>query len=218
MDRKSQQPFLVNGRHHIGSFHGFFCMDYSWNKDACIQLSSDMKKLTKIILAIILIVGLGWLAFGFFGIQSLFTDNKVDEEIPASVSSLISDGATDSDQQLLGKGTFQQGDSTYTISGNAFLSQIKGKQNLTFTDFEVTNGPNLYVYAVKASSTENDTVKDAVGNGDFISLGELKGNLGDQNYVLEAAFDPAEYQVISIWCQRFGKNFGSVSLVAERPE
>lgn len=180
-----------------------------------------MKKNTKIILAIFVVAGLGWLAFGFFGIQAIFQDQEVKEEIPSSVSELIADTNKDvtsaggTEQELLGKGAFQQGDSTYTISGNAYMSRIKGQLNLTFTDFKVTNGPDLYVYAVKASSTENKVVKETVTEGDFISLGLLKGNIGDQNYLLEKDFDLGEYQVISIWCKRFGRNFGSANLVTK---
>ena len=173
-----------------------------------------MKTPTKIILAIFVAAGLGWLAFGFFGIQALFTDQEVNEEIPDAVSQLIA-GADGSEQKLLGKGAFQQGDSTYTISGDAYLSQIEGQLNLTFKDFKVTNGPDLYVYAVKTASTENKTVKETVGNGEFVSLGLLKGNIGDQNYPLGKEFDPREYQVISIWCKRFGRNFGSVNLATK---
>lgn len=181
-----------------------------------------MKKNTKIILAILVVGGLVWLAFGFFGIQALFKDQEVKEEIPSSISELIADtnndaaGAGGSESELLGKGTFQQGDSTYTISGSAYLSRIKGQLNLTFKDFKVTNGPDLYVYAVKTNSTENKVVKETVAEGNFISLGLLKGNIGDQNYMLDKDVDLGEYQVISIWCKRFGRNFGSVNL-AKKP-
>lgn len=183
--------------------------------------NSTMNRTPKIILSLLAVGGLSWLAFDFFGIQALFIDQEVKEEIPEAVSILISreDGDTSDSagegSKLLGKGSFKQGDSTYTISGKAFLSQVEGSLNLTFTDFDVSNGPDLFVYAVKTDSTENKQLKETVSNGDFINLGSLKGNIGDQNYLLEDGFDPKEYQVISIWCRRFGRNFGSV--VLERP-
>lgn len=154
---------------------------------------------------------LAWIAFGFFGIQALFVDREIEEEIPDSISNLISGSAASEGGELLGKGSFMQGDSTYTVSGEAFLSRIDGGLNLTFAGFEVTNGPDLQVYAVKAGSTENEALKEVVSNGGFIHLGSLKGNIGDQNYELE--FDPKEYQVVSIWCRRFG----SVQLAADAP-
>lgn len=174
-----------------------------------------MKKISIISFSILGAGALGWLAFSFFGIQALFVDDEVKEEIPEQVMELISqakEGGGGSNESILGKGAFQQGDSTYTISGDVLLSQVDGQLNLTLVDFDVSNGPDLFVYAVKADSTENKLVKETVANGDFVNLGTLKGNIGNQNYVLEANLDPKEYRVISIWCRRFSRNFGSAHL------
>ena len=155
-----------------------------------------------------------WLAFGFFGIQAIWTTNEANETISNDITSVISNpNSAGANKALIGKGSFKPGDSTYTIEGNAFLTKINGKLNLTFTDFDVTNGPDLFVYAVKTNSTDNKTVKQTVANGDFINLGTLKGNVGNQNYRLELDFDAEEYQTITIWCRRFSRNFGSVQLV-----
>ncbi len=170
-----------------------------------------MKKTIILPLAVLGIAGFSWLAFGFFGIQALFTNTEVNEDVPDAVSQILADESGSSDS-LLGKGSFTQGDSTYTIAGNAFLTQGESQPMLTFTDFEVSNGPDLFVYAVKAGSTDNKTVKDAVAAGDFVNLGTLKGNIGTQNYELDGAFDSGEYPVIAIWCKRFGRNFGSADL------
>ena len=171
-----------------------------------------MKKTIILPLAVLGIAGFAWLAFGFFGIQALFTNTEVNEDIPDAVSELMAnDSSSDS---LLGKGAFAQGDSTYTIAGNAFLTKGESQPMLTFTDFEVSNGPDLFVYAVKSPNTDNKTVKDAVAAGDFVNLGTLKGNIGNQNYELDATFSSEEYPVIAIWCRRFGRNFGSVNLAS----
>ena len=170
-----------------------------------------MKKTIILPLAVLGIAGFSWLAFGFFGIQALFTNNEVNEDVPEAVSLLMADGSGAS-ENLLGKGSFAQGDSTYTIAGNAFLTKGESQPMLTFTDFEVSNGPDLFVYAVKSESTGNKAVKDAVAAGDFVNLGTLKGNIGTQNYSLDAAFSSEEYPVIAIWCKRFGRNFGSADL------
>ncbi|MEM1270937.1 MAG: DM13 domain-containing protein [Bacteroidota bacterium] len=189
-----------------------------------------MKTPLKLLLGLLSIAVIAWLAFGFFGVQALFVDNVVDEDVPASISNLIDQDPaapatpvqdstgmavadpSEPEEVLLGRGAFVQGDNTYTIAGDVFLSRTGGQTTLTFTDFEVTNGPDLFVYAVKTATTENTTVKATVGNDEFIDLGMLKGNIGTQNYVLEREFDPSEYQVITIWCKRFGRNFGSASL------
>ena len=186
--------------------------------------SYPMNNITKISLLLLAIGFFTWLVFGFFGIQALFTNKEVTEDIPDAVTELISEPVTEASSsvekssKLLGSGSFVQGDSTYTISGNAFLSRINDKLNLTFTDFEVSNGPDLFVYAVKTDSTENSELKATVASGRFIKLSALKGNLGDQNYLLDAEFETKQYQVISIWCRRFSRNFGSVYLVPPAKE
>lgn len=40
------------------------------------------------------------------------------------------------------------------------------------------------------------------------SLGNLKGNIGNQNYAVPAAIDLEKYQSAMIWCQRFSVGFG----------
>jgi len=183
-----------------------------------------MNNITKISLLLLAIGFFTWLVFGFFGIQALFTNKEVTEDIPDAVTELISEPVTEASSsaekssKLLGSGSFVQGDSTYTISGNAFLSRINDKLNLTFTDFEVSNGPDLFVYAVKTDSTENSELKATVASGGFIKLSALKGNLGDQNYLLDAEFETKQYEVISIWCRRFSRNFGSVYLAPPAKE
>lgn len=177
-----------------------------------------MKLLIKIAMTLVFAAVMGWVAFGFFGIQALFVDQEVNEEIPAIILAEQGNpvaGATSSPTAglaILGKGAFQQGDSTYTITGDAYLSAAASHFNLTFTDFKVTNGPDLYVYAVKTDSTQNETVKATVAAGDFISLGRLKGNIGNQNYNPEINLKSEGYHVVSIWCKRFGRNFGAASL------
>jgi hypothetical protein len=46
----------------------------------------------------------------------------------------------------------------------------------------------------------------------FIDLGVIKGNIGDQNYRLGDDLDLAKYRAVSIWCKRFGVNFGAAAL------
>lgn len=179
-----------------------------------------MKRIWMISVTVLTAAALGWLAFGFFGVQTLFFDREVNEPIPAFLSDADPEPVEgpaepregNARENLLGTGPFRQGDSTYTISGDAFLSRIDGKVNLTFTDFEASNGPDLFVCAVRADSTDNPTVKAAVANGDFVNLGTLKGHIGNQNYIVEAELDPETYQVIAIWCRRFSRNFGSAQL------
>jgi hypothetical protein len=62
-----------------------------------------------------------------------------------------------------------------------------------------------------SDATDSETVK----NAGFVSLGPLKGNIGDQNYTVPADVDLSRYRAATIWCQRFGVNFGTAPLVQE---
>lgn len=46
-----------------------------------------------------------------------------------------------------------------------------------------------------------------------MNLGELKGNIGNQTYTIPEGID-LENVVVSIWCERFSRNFGMASLVS----
>jgi len=47
---------------------------------------------------------------------------------------------------------------------------------------------------------------------DFIDLGNLKGNIGSQNYEISPDVDLDRYQSVVIWCVRFGVAFGAAEL------
>lgn len=76
-----------------------------------------------------------------------------------------------------------------------------GSNFLRLEDFRSTNGPDLYVYL----STDK-------GNSDFVNLGRLKGNIGDQNYKIPEGADLSKYDTALIWCQAFSVLFGSAEL------
>lgn len=167
--------------------------------------------------AFLFVALVGWFAFGYFGIQALFTDTVVDEPIPSLSSTVPAAGTSTS--PIAGekrvtpflRGSFAQGDSTYSIQGTATIIEQEAQHVLALTDFSVTNGPDLYVYLVTASTTENGAVKTAVKEGKFVEISPLKGNRGNQMYVLPKQ-DLAPGQVVSVWCKRFSRNFGSALL------
>ena len=76
-----------------------------------------------------------------------------------------------------------------------------GTNFLRLEDFRATNGPDLYVYL--------STDKSA---SDFVNLGRLKGNVGNQNYEIPEGTDLSKYDTALIWCQAFSVLFGSSEL------
>jgi Trp operon repressor len=77
----------------------------------------------------------------------------------------------------------------------------QGSNILRLENFKATNGPDLYVYL--------GTDKSA---SDFVSLGRLKGNIGNQNYDIPGGTDLSKYNTVLIWCKAFSVLFGSAQL------
>jgi hypothetical protein len=112
--------------------------------------------------------------------------------------------------KIVATGTFHG--AAHSTSGRATIySEDNGTTTLRLTHFKTSNGPNLHVLLIAAT--------DAQDNDDFfkknierIDLGELKGNEGDQNYMVPAGTDFAKYKAVSIFCERFNVNFGAAPL------
>src|ERR671925_498194 len=77
----------------------------------------------------------------------------------------------------------------------------EGNSILRLENFRATNGPDLYVYL--------STDKSA---SDFVSLGRLKGNIGNQNYEIPEGTELSKYDTVLIWCRTFSVLFGSAEL------
>ena len=143
-------------------------------------------------LAVLGIAVVGWLAFGYFGIQAAFIDSEVSESGPVFASSAP-------EIVTLAQGSFA-GIANYEVSGDALVLNDGSEQRfLRFENFDSSNGPDLKVYLRAA-------------NGDFVSLGELKGNIGDQNYEIPTDVDLAVFDTVEIWCERFSVGFGAATL------
>jgi hypothetical protein len=101
----------------------------------------------------------------------------------------------------------------HATQGLATIYQLpEGTRVLRLTEFATSNGPDVQVYLVATTdATDNATVTRA----GFIHLGALKGTLGDQNYAVPADIDLSTYQAVTIWCRRFGVNFGTAPLTSQ---
>ena len=102
-------------------------------------------------------------------------------------------------------GTFAgAGDGIHNAQGSARILNLEdGRAVLRLEDFRVTNGPDLYVYL--------STDKDA---SNYVDLGRLKANAGNQNYELPSGIDPSKYDHVVIWCKAFSVYFGGAQLTA----
>jgi Electron transfer DM13 len=85
-------------------------------------------------------------------------------------------------------------------------------QFLRFEDFRVTNGPLLHVILTRLG--EPQTAED-VGQ-DYIDLGELKGNVGNQNYEVPNGVSLLEYRGVVIFDLRHNIVFSTARLQLRR--
>jgi len=93
-------------------------------------------------------------------------------------------------------------DGIHDAEGKAKILTISdGSQILRLEDFRSTNGPDVHLYL--------STDKQA---SDFIDLGRLKANNGNQNYQIPINTNFSKYKYVLIWCQPFSVLFGSAQL------
>jgi len=129
--------------------------------------------------------------------ERLFVNAKVNEAMPAGLAN-----------GLLTSGSFHG--VAHKSRGSASIYQLgSGKRILRFTNFETSNGPDVRVYLVATKdASDSETVKRA----EFVEVGALKGNIGDQNYEVSSDLDLNKYRAVTIWCKRFAVNFATAPL------
>ena len=106
---------------------------------------------------------------------------------------------------LLSRGRFESLE--HETTGVAQVIEVSGgKRVLTLTGFETDNGPDLRVYLSTA-----DASQDSAGD-EFVDLGGLKGNVGDQQYEIPRGTDLERLTKAVIWCRAFSVGFGAAAL------
>lgn len=152
-----------------------------------------------IVIAIVMVV---LIAAGYaFRPDRLFVDRAVNESLPASFVT---------GTQALATGTFHT--VLHPTQGTASIYRsADGTRILRLTDFKTTNGPDVHIYVVAAENPGNNA---SVKNAEFVDLGVMKGNVGDQNYALGSDIDLSRYRSVVVWCKRFSFNFGYAPLTA----
>ena len=83
---------------------------------------------------------------------------------------------------------------------------------LRLEGLETSDGPDLEVWLSDAAVVPGVDGWHLIDDGEYFSLGKLKGNLGDQNYEIPADLDLERFSSMSIWCVRFAVSFGAAEL------
>lgn len=132
-------------------------------------------------------------------VVSLFACSKSEDEMtpePEPMSTEFNPAAA----TLISQGTFS-GTPGHSVSGSAKLYEFQGKRYIYLENFSSTGGPDLRVYlATNTAATQ------------FVSLGNLRANSGNQAYVINNPPDFSQYKNVLIWCQQFTVLFGASTL------
>jgi hypothetical protein len=179
-------------------------------------------------------------AVGWYLVSPLFIDNAVDEEFPfelpspAELAQMPAEElekmeakalemaaempdkameepmpAASDNSTIVAQGQFQDAGSFHKGSGSATIYQLPdGQHILRFENFSATNGPDLHVLLSKHPAPTN---RAEVGP-DYIDLGSLKGNIGNQNYDIPADVHISEYQSVVVYCLPFHVVFATSTL------
>ena len=162
-------------------------------------------------------VGVVLFVLAWFQPQKLFIDDRVEEAIPAAASNPR--GGTGDDQSAtsttvaegepaeLARGDFISRD--HGTTGVARVLELAdGRRILRLEELDTDNGPDLYLY-LGSNRADGD---EGGFDDDFVDLGRLKGNQGDQNYELPEGTDLERLSTVVIWCDRFNSAFGAADL------
>jgi hypothetical protein len=101
----------------------------------------------------------------------------------------------------------------HDTSGTAAIVRLPdGSRILRLEGLDTSDGPDLEVWLSDAGVVEGKAGWHVFDDGAYRSLGQLKGNKGNQNYVIPANVEPAGFKSVSIWCNRFNVSFGAAEL------
>ena len=156
--------------------------------------------------------------------RSSDTDTNLEEQITdeATMNQYMEEMATMEDKEmqenqppatnfeLIANGEFES--VAHEGSGDVHIFSTGGEDSETIVRFEnldVLNGPDLRVLVSK-----NTDIKSSGDLGDYVELGELKGNQGNQNYVVPEDININEYRSVIIYCKPFHVVFNSANLNA----
>jgi hypothetical protein len=174
----------------------------------------SVRRRTWVGLVVAVVVVLGVVTLVWFQPQKLFYDDRVDEGLPsAGAAPPTADGgvvtAAPPGPVDLAAGTFVSRE--HGTVGTARVVRLPDGQTVVRLEgFETSNGPALHVYLSQNPAAGEEGAFD----DEFVDLGVLKGNVGDQNYPVPAGVEATGWVSVVIWCDRFDAAFGAADLQA----
>jgi len=171
--------------------------------------------------AVAAVIGLGFL----FQPWLLFIDVRVADEIPSTVATApAAPSAAPTDDVTatptppppaapmnILAGTFVSHE--HATSGSARVIEYPdGSRQLAIEALETTNGPDVHVWLSAGPVIEGFDGWFTAAGYEYVDLGPIKGNLGDQLYDIPADVDLATFRTVDLWCVQFAVSFGAAAL------
>jgi len=117
------------------------------------------------------------------------------ETAPADAIANALDGA-----RVLANGEFQELNALHYGSGRAAIYELADSTRIMrFEDFNSARGADVRVYLAR----DPQPLSALQLGDDFLDLGRLKGNVGDQSYFLPADRNLSLYQSAVVFCRQF---------------
>jgi len=154
----------------------------------------------------------------------LLVDEVVDEALPgastsapapsapaATASSAPARPTQDSQPVELARGEFISHEHA-TVGSVRLLELPDGTRVVRIEGLDTSSGPDLRVWLSDQPVLEGEAGWRVFDDGAYADLGGLKGNQGNQNYVVPEGVDLDALTSVSIWCARFAVSFGAAEL------
>lgn len=161
----------------------------------------------------------------------LFTTVEVYEPVPTSAAEVLDppsdkESAPDTAEEGSAPTTSDTADASplvleegkfisheHSTSGTVKILQLSdGSRVLRLENLETSDGPQLEVWLTDAPVIDGVDGWTVFDDGKHVSLGALKGNVGNQNYMIPNDLNLDDFTSVSIWCARFHVSFGAAEL------
>lgn len=155
---------------------------------------------------------------------ALWTNKTVDEAIPTAVvqeaapsepGAPAPPGPSASAQSTKPK-VIAEGDlisHEHETSGRVVVLELPDKSRvLRLENLDTSNGPDVEVWITDAPVIAGSNGWHVFDDGEYVELGDLKGNHGNQNYEVPASVDLEDLNSVSLWCDRFNVSFAAAQL------
>jgi hypothetical protein len=152
---------------------------------------------------------IGMVILAVIAVAAVYVMRNINEKPPVEVAQTDNAPLTKSSEEeipspiIVSSAVFNGVDAVHWGRGSAQIVKDGDVAKLSFgEDFEVAQGPDLFVYLSPNAAGEE--------LGEYASLGSLKANSGVQEYTLPENYE--DYKTVVVWCRAVGVTFATAEL------